>query len=167
MRRIRGLIWRYKNSRRRSFRSKLKRAITSKSKPIALIIIAIAIAWPAYEAYLTNTGEPGTISCYRPHITDGDTLRCNQIRIRLYSIDAPEMNGHCREGRKCVDGDPYASKDYLISITRGIVTCTPIEKDHYGRTVAACKSEQSEDLSCSMVKAGHAIERYGRLRCSA
>ena len=135
-------------------------------KIITLALLCIAVAWQLYDSHLTDTGENGTISCYRPYITDGDTLKCNGTRIRLYSIDAPEMEGHCKEGRKCVDGDPYASKDYLISLTRSVVTCSPIEKDHYGRTVATCKSEQSENISCDMVKAGHAILRYGNLSCS-
>ncbi|MCK5519400.1 MAG: thermonuclease family protein, partial [Alphaproteobacteria bacterium] len=39
-----------------------------------------------------------------------------------------------------------------------------IEKDHYGRTVARCKAN-GKDLSCAMVAAGHAIERYGVLNC--
>ncbi len=145
-------------------RKKRFRKLTAK-KLITLFLLCIAVAWQLYDSHLTATGEDGTISCFRPYITDGDTLKCNGTRIRLYSIDAPEMPDHCREGRKCVDGDPFKSKDYLISLTRSKVTCTPIEKDHYGRTVATCKSEQSEDLSCDMVKAGHAILRYGNLSC--
>ena len=133
---------------------------------LALIIFGAPIAWPLYDAYLNYSSEGDAISCYRPYITDGDTLKCNGTRIRLYSIDSPEMEGHCKEGRKCIEGDPYAAKDYLISLTRSIVTCTPIEEDHYGRTVATCTSEQSENLSCDMVKAGHAILRYGKLRCN-
>lgn len=44
---------------------------------------------------------------------DGETLRCGKERIRLLGIDAPETPGHCRRGRKCVEGDPYASKAAL------------------------------------------------------
>ncbi|MCK5659360.1 MAG: thermonuclease family protein, partial [Alphaproteobacteria bacterium] len=60
--------------------------------------------------------------------------------------------------------NPFASKNYLHSISRGSVTCLSIEKDHYGRTVARCKAN-GKDLSCAMVAAGHAIERYGVLNC--
>ncbi|MGC1270186.1 MAG: hypothetical protein WA842_06275 [Croceibacterium sp.] len=35
-------------------------------------------------------------------VTDGDTIRCGDERIRLLGIDAPEMGGRCREGRVCV-----------------------------------------------------------------
>ena len=46
----------------------------------------------------------------------------------------------------------------------GSVTCVPIEIDRYGRTVALCKAG-GKDLSCAMVAAGHAVERYGVLNC--
>tara|TARA_R110002072_G_scaffold93273_1_gene206861 strand:+ start:563 stop:1213 length:651 start_codon:yes stop_codon:yes gene_type:complete len=163
-RRLIGMLWRKKHARRRTARK--PRAFSPNLwLLLAILIFTATIIQPIYDAYLTASGEEDTINCYRPYITDGDTLKCNGERIRLYSIDAPEMEGHCREGRQCVDGDPYASKDYLISLTRSQVTCTPIEKDHYGRTVATCESEQSEDLSCDMVEAGHAILRYGNLSC--
>lgn len=161
IRRIRGILWQRKYKKSTSF--KVHKRITTKF--VILIILAIIMAKPGYDLYLNSANEENSISCYRPYITDGDTLKCNGTRIRLYSIDAPEMEGHCKEGRKCVDGDPLKSKNYLISLTRGIVTYTPIEKDHYGRTVATCKSEQSENISCDMVKAGHAILRYGNLKC--
>ena len=112
----------------------------------------------------TQQSQGHVISCYRPYIIDGDTLTCDGTRIRLANIDAPEMPGHCKKWKKCTPGDPFASKNYLRSISSGSVICTPIEKDRYGRTVALCKAGD-KDLSCAMVAAGHAIERYGVLNC--
>lgn len=109
--------------------------------------------------------EKKPISCHNPYIIDGDTFDCDGTRIRLSSIDAPEMPDHCRKGRRCTAGDPFASKKYLRSISRSAVMCHAIEMDSYGRTVARCESE-GQDLSCAMVKAGHAVERYGSLTCS-
>lgn len=105
-----------------------------------------------------------SIVCASPYIIDGDTFSCGNTRIRLYGIDAPEMPDHCRKGRRCTPGNPFKSKDYLESLTRGTVTCTAIEIDHYGRTIARCTSK-GKDLSCAMVEDGHAVERYGRLSC--
>jgi len=99
------------------------------------------------------------ISCDSPYIIDGDTFPCGGERIRLANIDAPEMPEHCRKGRRCTPGNPFASKNYLHSISRGSVKCFPIEKDHYGRIVARCKVS-GKDLA-----AGHAVERYGVLNC--
>lgn len=105
--------------------------------------------------------------CSDATVTDGDTLRCGALRIRLASIDAPEMPGHCRRGRTCVDGDPYASKANLERLTAsGIVLCRQTDTDRYGRIVALCEVT-GRDLSCAQVQGGHAIIRYGDLACPA
>lgn len=116
------------------------------------------------ERHKDVKASAGEITCHSPAITDGDTLRCGGHHIRLASIDAPEMPGHCRKGRRCTPGDPHAAKAYLEEITRGPVTCRRIDTDRYGRTVALCEAG-GRDLSCAMVEAGHAVERYGSLSC--
>lgn len=104
------------------------------------------------------------ITCHAPYVNDGDTFRCNGTLIRMQGIDAPEMDGKCRKGRKCVAGDPIASRNYLISLTRGRVDCHQTDIDSYGRTVARCYAGDV-DLSCAMVKNGHAIKRYAPIKC--
>lgn len=114
----------------------------------------------------TDSSEgTSTITCSTVVVTDGDTFRCNGTRIRLAHIDAPELPGHCRPGRSCTPGDPFASKAYLRSLTSHPVTCRAIDTDKYGRTVAFCKSN-GKDLSCAMVQSKHAVQRYGALDCS-
>lgn len=104
-------------------------------------------------------------ACSDPIIVDGDTLRCGRLRIRLASIDAPEMPGHCRAGRQCVPGDPYASAANLERlIARTSIVCRQTDTDHYGRIVALCTAGE-RDLSCEQVRYGFAVERYGRLMC--
>lgn len=105
------------------------------------------------------------IRCTNPYVIDGDTLDCAGVRIRLAHIDAPEMPGHCREGRRCTPGNPYQSRDYLQTLTRNEVICHPLEQDHYGRTVAFCDAGK-RDVSCAMVESGHAVRRYGSLNCT-
>lgn len=95
---------------------------------------------------------------------DGDTFECGGRRIRLYGIDAPELPGHCAAERACVPGDPFAARTGLRNITRGQVSCGVVETDVYGRTVARCSGPRG-DLSCAMVVDGHAVRRYGALRC--
>jgi endonuclease YncB( thermonuclease family) len=105
-----------------------------------------------------------TINCTNPSITDGDTFKCNGVRIRLQGIDAPEMAGHCRVGRKCVEGNPDAARDYLHEVSRGSVTCEAVNTDKYGRTVARCNAH-GVDLSCAMIKSEHAVRRYAHIDC--
>ncbi|RDV06455.1 thermonuclease family protein [Sphingorhabdus pulchriflava] len=106
------------------------------------------------------------LTCTAPIAVDGDTLRCRDIGlVRLLSIDAPEMPGHCRQGRECTPGDGAAAKRGLSALIRGKrVTCITNGHDSYGRLLARCEAG-GVDLGCAMVASGHAVERYGRLRC--
>ncbi len=106
------------------------------------------------------------ITCAAPVAVDGDTLRCKGVgSVRLLSIDAPEMPGHCRRGRVCTPGDGAASKRGLSKLIRGKrVTCITTGHDSYGRLLARCEAS-GVDLGCAMVASGLAVERYGRLRC--
>lgn len=108
-----------------------------------------------------------SFSCDAPQVTDGDTIRCGPLRVRLASIDAPEMPGHCRRGRACVEGDPYASKAHLERlIGSAALSCQQTDTDRYGRIIALCEAN-GRDLSCAQVEGGHAIVRYGELTCAA
>lgn len=105
--------------------------------------------------------------CLAPTHHDGDAIRClGQSRsMRLYGIDAPEMPGACRPGRRCTPGDPFAARDHLRDLTRGRkVLCKTVERDHYGRDVVRCSAD-GVDLSCAMVADGYAAKRYGDLEC--
>ena len=118
-------------------------------------------SWPAAASDATSLG----VGCVSPTVIDGDTLRCGSTRIRLSSIDSPEMPGHCRPGRECTPGDPYASTGNLRSLVSGkAVECRQVDTDHYGRAVARC-SVEGRDLSCAQVEGGFAVKRYGFLVC--
>lgn len=106
-------------------------------------------------------------ACERPTHHDGDAIRCDgqERAMRLHAIDAPEMPGACRPGRKCTPGDPFAARDYLRALTRGrSVKCEEKDVDGYGRMVVKCAAD-GRDLGCAMVAAGHAVQRYGQLDC--
>lgn len=92
---------------------------------------------------------------------DGDTLVCRvgleRVHLRLNGIDAPEMPGHCRAGRHCVAGDPYASKRNLARLVNGKrVTWLDLGRDRYGRTIAEVRVG-SIDVQCAQVRSGNAI----------
>lgn len=79
------------------------------------------------------------LSCAAPLALDGDTIRCANLErpVRLLGIDAPELPGHCRMGRTCAPGNPYASTRELAAALRGQpVTLRPVGFDRYGRTLA-------------------------------
>ena len=60
--------------------------------------------------------------------------------------------------------DPYASHDYLASLTSGSRILHQLVTDHYGRKVVQCMAG-GVDISCAMGADGFAVECYGRLRC--
>ena len=108
---------------------------------------------------------PGDFTCSAVDVTDGDTFRCDGRRVRMEGIDAPELPGHCREGRDCVEGDPIASTRNLQRlISAGEVVCRTTDTDRYGRTVARCFAGE-KDLSCEQVRGGFAEYRYAWIKC--
>ena len=96
------------------------------------------------------------LACYA---VDGDTIRCGAERIRLLGIDAPEMAGHCRKGRHCAPGDPFASKRALQAEMQGkTLTIRRVGFDRYGRTLAVVYAGGA-DVSCLQLAGGFAIYR--------
>lgn len=88
-------------------------------------------------------------------ITDGDTIRSDDLRVRLWGIDAPEMDE---------SGGP-AAKEALRTIIAGQeLTCEVKGRDRYRRTVARCELPDGRDIACEMVRAGFARDwpKYSR-----
>lgn len=82
-------------------------------------------------------------------IIDGDTIVIAKTQIRLFGIDAPELE------------HPYGQKAKwsLVKMCKGQKVRAEItEKDHFGRTVAKCYLPDGRDLSAEMVKIGMAID---------
>jgi|TARA_R100000501_G_scaffold14778_1_gene26816 endonuclease YncB( thermonuclease family) len=91
-------------------------------------------------------------------VTDGDTIRCGDERIRLLGIDAPELPGHCRRGRTCAPGDPFAATRSMEQALSGELRIERFGKDAYGRTLGAVRSSRG-DLSCYQLQNGQALYR--------
>ncbi|GGX55377.1 hypothetical protein GCM10007385_24900 [Tateyamaria omphalii] len=82
-------------------------------------------------------------------MTDGDTIVINKMQIRLFGIDAPELD------------HPYGQKAKwaMVKLCKGhTVRAEVTEEDQYGRTVAHCTLPDGRDLSAEMVKLGLAID---------
>lgn len=82
-------------------------------------------------------------------VTDGDTVKIKNTQVRLFGIDAPELN------------HPYGQKAKwaLHRLCKGQTVRAEItDEDDYGRTVARCYLSDGRDLSAEMVKQGLAID---------
>ena len=89
-------------------------------------------------------------------VTDGDTIRIGDERIRFSGVDAPEINQTCIYQEiefKCGE----VSKNLLIEkISNQQVSCIRESKDQYGRTLAECFVGK-ESLSSYLVREGYAF----------
>lgn len=91
----------------------------------------------------------GTSVCGSAYVVDGDTLIIQKTQIRLFGVDAPEID------------HPYGNKAKwaLVSLCKGHKVRADItEQDGYGRTVARCYLQDGRDLSAEMVRLGLAID---------
>jgi len=110
-----------------------------------MMLVTLGPATGGYQSSLTGC-----------KVTDGDTIRCSGERIRLLGIDAPALPGHCRRGRLCAPGNPYASSRSLQEALVGKLSINRVGKDRYGRTLALVAGSKG-DLSCWQLKNGQAI----------
>ena len=89
-------------------------------------------------------------------VTDGDTIRIGDERIRFSGIDAPETKQTCIYQEiefKCGE----FSKNLLIEkISNQEVSCIRENTDQYGRTLAECFVGK-ESLSSYLVREGYAF----------
>jgi endonuclease YncB( thermonuclease family) len=94
----------------------------------------------------------------RASVIDGDTLEIHGTRIRLWGIDAPELDQLCRnrssEHYRCAQ---KAANDLDSFIVRRPVECVEVDRDQYKRAVAVC-AVAGIDLADWMVRNGHALD---------
>ena len=97
------------------------------------------------------------------NITDGDTVKILNNRIRLHGIDAPERNQMCK--KKYTYNCGSVSTNALIEkINKNIIKCSVQKnKDRYNRYIGVCFLKE-EDLNKWMVQNGYAVayKRYSK-----
>ena len=96
----------------------------------------------------------GAAAASNVRVIDGDTIDLNGVRYRLHGIDAPEAGQTCA----AADGGVWACGQAALRKMESLVTghrvsCTPHEKDMYGRWVASCVSD-GVDVNGEMVFSG-------------
>lgn len=98
-------------------------------------------------------------------IVDGDTLRVDGERVRLWGIDAPERAQLCRIAGRDEPIGREATEALRSILARGELRCETKDRDRYGRTVADCRAGQVS-VSDAMVRSGWAwaLPRYSKDR---
>lgn len=122
----------------------------------SFFVLSLMLAAPPVAA-----SAVGLVLTGQARVIDGDTIDVAGERIRLHGIDAPEMRQTC----DAPDGEWACgewARDEMVRLIDGrALHCTGVERDRYGRLVAACMAG-SADLGAALVEAGVAVayERY-------
>lgn len=104
---------------------------------------------PPFDASKSRKVEHTSIIKGRAWVIDGDSIVIDKIQIRLFGIDAPEIN------------HPFGvkSKWEMVRLCKGkLISAKVTAIDTHGRTVAKCYLPDGRDLSAELVKAGLAID---------
>lgn len=118
----------------------------------------------------------GTIfTCTPVAVWDGDgPIWCAEgPRIRLSGIAAREIDdGSCRPGHPCPAASGRVARDHLVHLLGGArgrlstghvavrgpaLRCRSMGSGKGSRTAALCSAPVHDDLSCAMVRSGHAL----------
>ena len=99
-----------------------------------------------------------------PVITDGDTVKILNNKIRLHGIDAPEKNQTCVRNKKIYNCGIVATKALIKKISKNKVKClNQKNKDRYNRFIGVCFVKK-DNLNKWMVRNGYAVayKRYSK-----
>ena len=97
-------------------------------------------------------------------VTDGDTIKISNKKIRLHGIDAPEQKQKCIKNAKEYNCGVVATEALTKKISKNVVKCSiKKKKDRYNRFIGICFVEQ-EDINKWMVRNGYAVayKRYSK-----
>lgn len=134
--------------------------MSKKNKIITVILfilnIFVGITWIV-------AAEEINLKDHKVTITDGDTIRAGDYRLRLLYTDAPESTQTCKtiEGKTWKCG--VKSKEYLEKLVIGKdIVCRIVGLDRYKRSLAICNNGGIE-INQEMVRSGWALAyiRYG------
>ena len=89
-------------------------------------------------------------------VTDGDTIRIGEERIRFSGIDAPEIKQTCIYQEIEFNCGEFSKNLLIEKISNQEVSCSRESKDQYGRTLAECFVGK-ESLSSYLVREGYAF----------
>ena len=116
-------------------------------KTIGYLIFIFFISWPSL-----SIGQPPIIG--QATVIDGDTIRIDNIKIRLLGIDAPD------KGKDPQSVFYVPAQEVLANfIGQKKITCRPTGDKSYDRIVAICFLGKI-DLSAHMVEQGYAVDWY-------
>ena len=89
-------------------------------------------------------------------VIDADTWDVGGVTVRLFGIDAPELDQPCTLDGRAWECGRWAAQQTRARYDGQRAACRAVTTDRYGRTVARC-SVDGQDVGREMVRAGWAL----------
>ena len=134
----------------------------TKKKLIILIIISIIFF---IFTYIDVRSENINKITGFAKVVDGDTIKINSKKIRLYGIDAPEKKQKCKKTYLTISFMSF-TKDYMCGevsteklikkINKQKLNCNILDVDRYKRLIGEC-FKRNINLNSWMVSNGYAV----------
>ena len=138
-------------------------------KKLSLSLFSIIL----FSSIITSVISFEKIIIGKANVTDGDTIKINDQKIRLFGIDAPETKQFCKEvylsflifnfkrDYKCGEKSTNALKKKIKD--KKIRCLIQDKKDRYRRNIGICYLKK-QDINSWLVKNGYAIayRRYSK-----
>ena len=138
-------------------------------KKLSLSLFSIIL----FSSIITSAISFEKIIIGKANVTDGDTIKINHQKIRLFGIDAPETKQFCKEvyfsflifnfkrDYKCGEKSTNALKKKIQG--KNIKCLVQNNKDRYRRNIGICYLKK-QDINSWLVKSGYAIayRRYSK-----
>ena len=134
----------------------------TKKKLIILIIISSIFFIATYND--VRSENINKISGFAK-VVDGDTIKINSKKIRLYGIDAPEKKQKCKKTYLTISFMSF-TKDYMCGevstqklikkINKQKLNCNILDVDRYKRLIGEC-FKRNINLNSWMVSNGYAV----------
>ena len=138
-------------------------------KKLSLSLFSIIL----FSSIITSAISFEKIIIGKANVTDGDTIKINDQKIRLFGIDAPETKQFCKEvylsflifnfkrDYKCGEKSTSALKKKIKN--KKIRCLIQDKKDRYRRNIGICYLKK-QDINSWLVKNGYAIayRRYSK-----
>tara|TARA_B100001057_G_scaffold335040_1_gene335674 strand:- start:312 stop:839 length:528 start_codon:yes stop_codon:yes gene_type:complete len=128
------------------------------------LVISICLLF-FFLTYNDVKSQEATIISGIAKVIDGDTLRIENNKIRLFGIDAPEKKQYCKKPlisfsfltfNKRYQCGKISMDKLKIKINNQFIMCKSSNKDRYKRFIAECYKDQV-NINKWMVSNGYAV----------